>query len=76
MPVEKIRFRSQEADHRGVALSHCQMDGERPGAIRNVDISAMLYQNFQGVKKSSSRCIMGWSGARGILDVGAGSLLQ
>lgn len=72
----EIRFSSQEADHRGVALSHSQMNGECPGAIRCIDISAVLYQHFQGVKESSTGCIVGRSGAGSILDIGAGTLFQ
>lgn len=76
IPVMEIRLSSQEADHSCVALSHCQMDGECPSAIGSIDISTMLYQNFQSVQESSACCIMGWSSAGGILDIGAGTLLE
>lgn len=76
IPVMEIRLCSQEADHSRVALSHCQMDGECPSAIRRVDISTMLYQNLQGVQESSACCIVGWSSAGGVLDIGAGTLLE
>lgn len=59
-----------------MALSYRQMDGERPSAVQGIDISTMLHQNLQGVQEPGASRIMHRTSTGGILDIGAGTLLQ
>lgn len=76
VPVMEIRLGSQEADHRGVALSHCQVDGERPGAIGCVDIGTPCSTSTFRVSRNPVRAASWAEWCPRRPDAGAGALLQ